>query len=107
MVMMLIGFSVAFGYMMAIMQIPATVTKFFLGLLRWVFIQALQIRFGKEPELLAPCLLCSVRGQVRILEQRERFQRFVEYEWRDWQWQWGQRTGQGQIGRASVVQAAG
>ena len=30
MVMMLIGFSVAFGYMMAIMQIPAKVTYFFL-----------------------------------------------------------------------------
>ena len=30
MVMMLIGFSVAFGYMMAIMQIPAKVTQFFL-----------------------------------------------------------------------------
>jgi len=30
MVMMLIGFSVAFGYMMAIMQIPAKVTAFFL-----------------------------------------------------------------------------
>ncbi|MGH8725457.1 MAG: TRAP transporter large permease, partial [Burkholderiales bacterium] len=30
MVMMLIGFSVAFGYMMAIMQIPAKVTLFFL-----------------------------------------------------------------------------
>jgi tripartite ATP-independent transporter DctM subunit len=32
MVMMLIGFSVAFGYMMAIMQIPAMVTQFFLGI---------------------------------------------------------------------------
>jgi tripartite ATP-independent transporter DctM subunit len=32
MVMMLIGFSVAFGYMMAIMQIPAQVTQFFLGI---------------------------------------------------------------------------
>ena len=31
MVMMLIGFSVAFGYMMAIMQIPAKVTQFFLS----------------------------------------------------------------------------
>jgi tripartite ATP-independent transporter DctM subunit len=31
MVMMLIGFSVAFGYMMAIMQIPAKVTEFFLS----------------------------------------------------------------------------
>ena len=31
MVMMLIGFSVAFGYMMAIMQIPAKVTYFFLS----------------------------------------------------------------------------
>ena len=34
MVMMLIGFSVAFGYMMAIMQIPAKVTAFFLADLR-------------------------------------------------------------------------
>ena len=34
MVMMLIGFSVAFGYMMAIMQIPAKVTAFFLSDLR-------------------------------------------------------------------------
>jgi len=32
MVMMLIGFSVAFGYMMAIMQIPAKVTAFFVGI---------------------------------------------------------------------------
>ena len=32
MVMMLIGFSVAFGYMMTIMQIPAKVTAFFLGI---------------------------------------------------------------------------
>jgi tripartite ATP-independent transporter DctM subunit len=32
MVMMLIGFSVAFGYMMAIMQIPAMVTQFVLGI---------------------------------------------------------------------------
>ncbi|MGI8894587.1 MAG: TRAP transporter large permease, partial [Casimicrobiaceae bacterium] len=32
MVMMLIGFSVAFGYMMAIMQIPAKVTYFFLSI---------------------------------------------------------------------------
>jgi tripartite ATP-independent transporter DctM subunit len=32
MVMMLIGFSVAFGYMMAILQIPAKVTQFFLGI---------------------------------------------------------------------------
>jgi hypothetical protein len=31
MVMMLIGFSVAFGYMMAIMQIPAKITAFFLS----------------------------------------------------------------------------
>jgi TRAP-type C4-dicarboxylate transport system permease large subunit len=30
MVMMLIGFSVAFGYMMALMQIPAKMTQFFL-----------------------------------------------------------------------------
>lgn len=32
MVMMLIGFSVAFGYMMALMQIPARATEFFLSL---------------------------------------------------------------------------
>src|SRR5204862_7999969 len=32
MVMMLIGFSVGFGYMMAIMQIPAKITVFFLSI---------------------------------------------------------------------------
>jgi TRAP-type C4-dicarboxylate transport system permease large subunit len=32
MVMMLIGFSVAFGYMMALLQIPARASEFFLGL---------------------------------------------------------------------------
>ena len=32
MVMMVIGFAVAFGYMMAIMQMPAKVTAFFLGI---------------------------------------------------------------------------
>jgi TRAP-type C4-dicarboxylate transport system permease large subunit len=31
MVMMLIGFSVGFGYMMAIMQLPAKATQFFLS----------------------------------------------------------------------------
>jgi len=30
MVMMLIGFSVAFGYLMALMQLPAKATAFFL-----------------------------------------------------------------------------
>ena len=32
MVMILIGFSIAFGYMMAIMQIPAKVTEFFVAI---------------------------------------------------------------------------
>ncbi len=45
MVMMLIGFSVAFGYMMAIMQIPAKVTAFFLSISdnRYVFLLLVNI----------------------------------------------------------------
>ena len=31
MVMIMIGFSIAFGYMMAIMQIPAIATEFFVA----------------------------------------------------------------------------
>jgi len=45
MVMMLIGFSVAFGYMMAIMQIPAKVTYFFLSISenKYVFLMLINI----------------------------------------------------------------
>ena len=45
MVMMLIGFSVGFGYMMAIMQIPAKVTAFFLELTsdKYVFLLLVNI----------------------------------------------------------------
>jgi tripartite ATP-independent transporter DctM subunit len=64
MVMMLIGFSVAFGYMMAIMQIPAKVTQFFLALSdnKYVFlllVNILLLLLGTFMDLEPMLLICT------------------------------------------------
>jgi tripartite ATP-independent transporter DctM subunit len=64
MVMMLIGFSVAFGYMMAIMQIPAKVTHFFLGVSenKYVFlllVNILLLLLGTFMDLAPMLLICT------------------------------------------------
>jgi tripartite ATP-independent transporter DctM subunit len=64
MVMMLIGFSVAFGYMMAILQIPAKVTQFFLGISenRYVFLllaNILLLVLGTFMDLAPMLLICT------------------------------------------------
>ena len=64
MVMMLIGFSVGFGYMMAIMQIPAKVTAFFLSLSqdKYVFlflVNVLLLILGTFMDLAPMLLICT------------------------------------------------
>jgi tripartite ATP-independent transporter DctM subunit len=64
MVMMLIGFSVAFGYMMAIMRIPAIMTEFFLGISdnKYVFlllINVLLLVLGTFMDLAPMLLICT------------------------------------------------
>ena len=64
MVMMLIGFSVAFGYMMAIMQIPAKVTAFFLAISdnKYVFlllVNILLLLLGTFMDLAPMLLICT------------------------------------------------
>ena len=64
MVMMLIGFSVAFGYMMAILQIPAKVTQFFLGISedKHVFlllVNLLLLLLGTFMDLAPMLLICT------------------------------------------------
>ena len=64
MVMMLIGFSVAFGYMMAIMQIPAKVTAFFLTISdnKYVFlllVNLLLLLLGTFMDLAPMLLICT------------------------------------------------
>src|SRR5688500_18502001 len=64
MVMMLIGFSVAFGYMMAIMQIPATVTQFFLTISenKYAFllmVNILLLLLGTFMDLAPMLLICT------------------------------------------------
>jgi tripartite ATP-independent transporter DctM subunit len=64
MVMMLIGFSVAFGYMMAIMQIPAKVTYFFLSVSenKYVFlllVNILLLILGTFMDLAPMLLICT------------------------------------------------
>jgi tripartite ATP-independent transporter DctM subunit len=64
MVMMLIGFSVAFGYMMAIMQIPAKVTAFFLSVSdnKYVFlflVNILLLLLGTFMDLAPMLLICT------------------------------------------------
>ncbi len=64
MVMMLIGFSVAFGYMMAIMQVPAKVTAFFLSVSenKYVFllmVNILLLLLGTFMDLAPMLLICT------------------------------------------------
>ena len=64
MVMMLIGFSVAFGYMMAIMQIPLKVTQFFLQISdnKYVFlllVNILLLLLGTFMDLAPMLLICT------------------------------------------------
>jgi len=64
MVMMLIGFSVAFGYMMAIMQIPAKVTALFLSISenKYVFLMLVNILLlllGTFMDLAPMLLICT------------------------------------------------
>ena len=64
MVMLLIGFSVAFGYMMAIMQIPAKVTAFFLTISdnKYVFLMLvnfLLLLLGTFMDLAPMLLICT------------------------------------------------
>ena len=64
MVMMLIGFSVGFGYMMAIMQIPAKVTAFFLTISenKYVFlllVNILLLVLGTFMDLAPMLLICT------------------------------------------------
>jgi tripartite ATP-independent transporter DctM subunit len=64
MVMMLIGFSVAFGYMMAIMQIPAKVTQVFLGISdnKYVFlllVNILLLLLGTFMDVAPMLLICT------------------------------------------------
>jgi tripartite ATP-independent transporter DctM subunit len=64
MVMMLIGFSVAFGYMMAIMQIPAKVTQVFLGISenKYVFlllVNLLLLLLGTFMDVAPMLLICT------------------------------------------------
>jgi len=64
MVMMLIGFSVGFGYMMAIMQIPAKVTALFLGISenKYVFlflVNILLLLLGTFMDLAPMLLICT------------------------------------------------
>jgi tripartite ATP-independent transporter DctM subunit len=64
MVMMLIGFSVAFGYMMALMQIPARATEFFLTLttnkyMLLLLINVLLLGLGTFLDLAPMILICT------------------------------------------------
>jgi tripartite ATP-independent transporter DctM subunit len=64
MVMMLIGFSVAFGYMMAIMQIPAKVTQVFLSVSdnKYVFlllVNLLLLLLGTFMDVAPMLLICT------------------------------------------------
>jgi len=64
MVMMLIGFSVAFGYMMALLQIPAQLTQLFLGISenKYVFllmINVLLLVLGTFMDVAPMLLICT------------------------------------------------
>jgi len=64
MVMMLIGFSVGFGYMMALMQIPAKMTQFFLSVSenKYVFLMMVNILLlvlGTFMDLAPMLLICT------------------------------------------------
>lgn len=64
MVMMLIGFSVAFGYLMALMQIPARATEFFLTLttnkyMMLMLVNVLLLGLGTFLDLAPMILICT------------------------------------------------
>jgi len=64
MVMIMIGFSIAFGYMMAIMQVPAKVTQFFLTIAdnKYTFlllINILLLVLGTFMDLAPMLLICT------------------------------------------------
>jgi len=64
MVMMLIGFSVAFGYLMALMQLPAKATAFFLTLtdnkyVMLLLINILLLALGTFMDLAPMLLICT------------------------------------------------
>jgi len=64
MVMMLIGFSVAFGYMMALMQVPAKITQFFLSIStdKYVFlllVNILLLLLGTFMDVAPMLLICT------------------------------------------------
>src|SRR5829696_1068466 len=64
MVMIMIGFSIAFGYMMAIMQVPAKVTQFFLTIAndKYTFlllINILLLALGTFMDLAPMLLICT------------------------------------------------
>ncbi len=64
MVMMLIGFSVAFGYLMALMQIPAKATQFFLTLtsdkyVMLLFVNILLLVLGTFMDMAPMLLICT------------------------------------------------
>ena len=64
MVMMLIGFSVAFGYMMALLQIPAQLTQLFLGISenKYVFllmVNVLLLVLGTFMDVAPMLLICT------------------------------------------------
>jgi len=64
MVMMLIGFSVAFGYLMALMQLPAKATAFFLTLtdnkyVMLLLVNILLLALGTFMDLAPMLLICT------------------------------------------------
>jgi tripartite ATP-independent transporter DctM subunit len=64
MVMMLIGFSVAFGYMMALLQIPAQLTQLFLGISQDKFVFLLMVNvlllvLGTFMDVAPMLLICT------------------------------------------------
>jgi tripartite ATP-independent transporter DctM subunit len=64
MVMIMIGFSIAFGYMMAIMQVPAKVTEFFLTVAKdkytfLLLVNILLLALGTFMDLAPMLLICT------------------------------------------------
>ena len=64
MVMIMIGFSIAFGYMMAIMQIPAKVTEFFVAMSSdkytfLLYVNILLLLLGTFMDLAPMLLICT------------------------------------------------
>src|SRR5258708_8384762 len=64
MVMIMIGFSIAFGYMMAIMRIPAKVTEFFVAISSdkytfLLYVNVLLLLLGTFMDLAPMLLICT------------------------------------------------